>query len=268
MPSIHPTAIVNSRADIADKVSIGAFTTIEADVRIDEGTSIGPHCMIDNGARIGKHCSIHQGVVISTPPQDLKYSGERTEFILGDNSTVREYCTLNRGTTHSWKTVVGRDCLLMAYVHVAHDCVLGDNVIIANSTQMGGHCVIGDYAIIGGLVGIHQFSHIGAHVMVAAGCRVVKDIPPYILVGGTPMRYEGLNSIGLRRRGFSREALDLLEQVYAAIYRRGMNVSQAVEWISENLSRSTEVATVLAFIAGSTRGIVKGTRSTSRQPGT
>jgi UDP-N-acetylglucosamine acyltransferase len=260
MPNIHPTAIVDPKAELAEGVVVGPYCTIHADVTIDEGTVLGPSVLVDNGARIGKNCTIHQGTVVATPPQDLKYANEKTEFFLGDNCTIREYCTLNRATTHSWKTSVGSNCLFMAYVHVAHDCQIGSNVIIANSTQMGGHCIIGDQAIIGGLTGIHQFTHIGAHVMIGAVSRVVKDIPPYVLAGGFPAQYEGLNSIGLRRRGFSRETLGLLDKVYAALYRQGMNVSQAVAWIKENLEQTAEVSFILDFIAASDRGIIKAAR--------
>lgn len=260
MTYIHPTAIVDPKAEIADNVTVGPYCTIAADVRIGEGTTLGPNVLVDNGARIGARCNIHQGTVVATPPQDLKYANEKTEFIIGDDCTIREYCTLNRGTTHSWKSAIGNNCLLMAYVHVAHDCQLGSNIIIANSTQMGGHCVIGDHAIIGGLTGIHQFSHIGSHVMIGALSRVVKDIPPYALCGGDPLRFEGLNSIGLRRRGFSRETIALLDRTYHALYRQGMNTTQALAWIKENLEQTPEVNTVVDFIEGSSRGIVKAVR--------
>jgi UDP-N-acetylglucosamine acyltransferase len=257
MPTIHPTALVDSRAELADSVVIGPFTIVEGDVVIGENTIIDSHVRIDNGARIGKNCRIHQGTVVATPPQDLKYANEKTEFHLGDNCTVREYCTLNRGTTHSWKTTVGSDCLLMAYVHVAHDCQVGDRVIIANSAQMGGHVIIGDWAIIGGLAAIHQFTHVGVHSMLAGGAKVVKDIPPYVMANAWPARFEGLNSIGLRRRGFSREAIDAIDRTYRAIYRSGMNVSQAVEWIHANIEQTAEVKIILDFIANSDRGILK-----------
>ena len=257
MPTIHPTAIVDNKAELADDVVIGPFTIVEGDVTIDEGTVIDSHVRVDNGARIGKHCRIHQGTVVATPPQDLKYANEKTEFHIGDNTTVREYCTLNRGTTHSWKSTVGSNCLLMAYVHVAHDCQVGDHVIIANSAQMGGHVIIGDWAIIGGLAAIHQFTHVGAHSMLAGGAKVVKDIPPYVLANSWPAKYEGLNSIGLRRRGFSKEAIDAIDRTYRAIYRSGMNVSQAVEWVKENIEQLPEVKTILDFIANSDRGILK-----------
>jgi UDP-N-acetylglucosamine acyltransferase len=257
MPTIHPSAIVDSKANIAENVVIGPFTTVEGDVVIDDGTEIGPHVRIDNGARIGKNCKIHQGTVVATPPQDLKYANEKTEFFLGDNCTVREYCTLNRGTTHSWKSKVGSDCLLMAYVHVAHDCYVGDKVIIANSTQLGGHVVIGEQAIVGGLVAVHQFAHIGMHSMTAGAIKVVKDVPPYALAGGWPAQFEGLNSIGLRRRGFPRETMDLIDRAYRAIYRSGMNVSQGVEWIKENLEIIPEVRNILDFIDQSDRGLIR-----------
>ncbi|PLX31993.1 MAG: acyl-[acyl-carrier-protein]--UDP-N-acetylglucosamine O-acyltransferase [Ignavibacteria bacterium] len=257
MPTIHPTALVDSKAELADDVVVGPFCTIEADVTIDAGTKLGPQVRVDNGARVGKNCAIHQGAVVATPPQDLKYANEKTEFILGDNCTVREYCTLNRATTHSFKTIVGSDCLLMAYVHVAHDCRVGDKVIIANSTQLGGHVIVGEQAIIGGLTAVHQFSHIGMHSMTGGAVKVTKDIPPYVLAGTSAGLFEGLNSIGLRRRGFPRETIDLLDQTYRAIYRSGMNVSQAVAWIKENLEVIPEVQNVLDFIADSDRGIIK-----------
>lgn len=256
MAIIHPTAIVSPKAELADTTEIGPFTIVEDDVQIGEGTKIGPHCKVDNGARIGKNCNIHQGTVIATPPQDLKYADEKTEFIMGDNCTVREYCTLNRGTTYSYKTEVGSDCLLMAYVHVAHDCIISDKVIIANSTQLGGHVTIGYHAILGGLVAVHQFSSIGAHVMIGGGVLVIKDVPPYILAGASPAVFEGLNSVGLRRRGFSPEVRKNLEDVYRILYRSGRNVSQAVEYIKANIEQTEEVRTVLDFIASSKRGII------------
>ncbi len=257
MATIHPTALVDPEARLADSVTVGPFAVIHADVRIGAQTSIGSHCLIDNGARIGERVRIHHGAVVATPPQDLKYAGEPTEFFIGDDTEIREYCTLNRGTTHSRMSSVGRNCLLMAYVHVAHDCVVGNNVILANSVNMGGHTIIGDFAIIGGITGIHQFSHIGAHCMIAAGIKIAKDVPPYALIGGSPGMFEGINRIGLRRRGFSPETLDLITQSYKAIYHSGMNVSQAVEYIRANIELVPEVVSILDFIASSTRGIVR-----------
>lgn len=257
MATIHPTALVDPAAQIAASASIGPFTIVHADVRIGDDTTIGAHCLIDNGARIGNRVRIHQGTVVATPPQDLKYAGEPTEFFIGNDTEIREYCTLNRGTTHSYKSTVGSNCLLMAYVHVAHDCQVGNNVILANGVQMGGHTVIGDHAIIGGLTGIHQFSHIGAHAMLAAGIKIAKDCPPYALIGGSPGMFEGVNRIGLKRRGFSPETIDLIAQTYKALYHSGMNVSQAVEHIREHIALVPEVQSILDFIATSTRGIVK-----------
>jgi UDP-N-acetylglucosamine acyltransferase len=261
MPSIHATALVSPKAQLGETTVIGPFAIIEDDVIIGDGTSIGPYCKVDNGARIGKNCTIHQGTVIATPPQDLKYNNEKTEFIMGDNCTVREYCTLNRGTTHSNKSQIGSDCLLMAYVHIAHDCFIGDKVIIANSTQLGGHVTIGYHAIVGGLVALHQFSKIGDHVMIGGAVKVVKDVPPYILAGDTPARYSGLNAIGLKRRGFSREVLDTLTDVYNIIYHSGRNVSQASDYIEKNVENIPEVMNVLEFIRNSSRGIIPTRRT-------
>ncbi|MDH7515789.1 MAG: acyl-ACP--UDP-N-acetylglucosamine O-acyltransferase [Bacteroidota bacterium] len=257
MAHIHPTAIVSPKARIAEDATIGPFAIVRDDVDIGPGSSIGPHCLIDDGARIGSNVVIHQGTVVSTPPQDLKYRGEKTELFIGDGTMVREYCTLNRGTSHSLKSVIGKNCFLMAYAHVAHDCMLGDHVIIANAVQMGGHTLIGEYAIVGGSTAIHQFTHIGMHAMIAGGIRIVKDVPPYCLAGNVPARFEGLNSVGLRRRGFPRETIEALHATYRAIYYSGMNVSQGVEYVRRNIPLIPEVQNVLDFIAQSTRGIIK-----------
>ncbi|MBI5645677.1 MAG: acyl-ACP--UDP-N-acetylglucosamine O-acyltransferase [Ignavibacteriae bacterium] len=257
MPQIHPTAIVNSSAQLADDVIVGPFTIIEADVRIGAGTTLGAHVFVDNGARIGANVKIHQGAVIATPPQDLKYRGEPTEMFVGDNTEIREYCTLNRGTINTRRSSVGKNCFLMAYAHVAHDCTVGDHVILANGAMLGGHTVLGDWVIVGGLTGVHQFAHIGAHAMVGGVSKVVKDVPPYCLAGRLPARFEGLNSIGLRRRGFSRETIDALDAAYRALYNQGMNVSQAVEYIGRNVPMIAEVRSLLEFIAASSRGIIR-----------
>ncbi len=260
MPQIHPTAIVDAHARLADSVTVGPYAIIHADVRIDEGTSIGSHCLIDDGARIGKNVRVHHGSVVATPPQDLKYAGEPTETFIGDNTEIREFVTINRGTTATRKVTVGSNCLLMAYSHVAHDCVLGDNIILANSVQLGGHTVIGDYAILGGLVGVHQFSHIGAHVMIGSQSRIVKDIPPYALVGEEPVKFIGLNRVGLKRRGFSANAIARIDQAYDTIYYSGMNVSQALLHLRKSPEITPEVETILSFIENSSRGIVRAVR--------
>ncbi|HAP36422.1 MAG TPA: acyl-[acyl-carrier-protein]--UDP-N-acetylglucosamine O-acyltransferase, partial [Bacteroidetes bacterium] len=238
MPTqIHSTAIVSSKAQLADGVSVEPYAIIEDDVIIDEGTYIGPHTLIANGARIGKNCKIHNGAVVSTAPQDLSYKNEPTTFELGDNSTIREFCTLNRGTVKQHqKSTVGSNCLLMAYTHVAHDCIIGNNVIIANSVQMAGHVTIQDYAIIGGMTAIHQFVNIGAYTMIGGHFRIPKDIPPYIMAGGWPVSFERLNIIGLKRRGFTQEAIESLNDAYRILYLSNLNVSQGVEKIKSTMT--------------------------------
>jgi UDP-N-acetylglucosamine acyltransferase len=258
---IHPTAIVSSKAQLGDSVVIDPYSIIQDDVVIGDGTWIGPHATIQNGARIGKNCKIHQSVAVSAPPQDLSYKNEPTTFELGDNSTIREFCTLNRGTKKQhFKSTVGSNCLLMAYTHVAHDCIIGNNVIIANSVQMAGHVSIDDFAIIGGLTAIHQFVTIGAYTMIGGGFRVIKDVPPYIMAGGYPVAFERLNIIGLRRRGFTQEAIDSLNDAYRILYLSKLNVSQGVEKIKETMSITPEVQNLLNFIAKAQRGIIVARR--------
>jgi len=263
MPTqIHSTAIVSPKAQLADGVIVEPYAIIEDDVIIAEGTYIGPHTLIANGARIGKNCKIHNGAVVSTAPQDLSYKNEPTTFELGDNSTIREFCTLNRGTVKQHqKSTVGSNCLLMAYTHVAHDCIIGNNVIIANSVQMAGHVTIQDYAIIGGLTAIHQFVNIGAYTMIGGHFRIPKDIPPYIMAGGWPVSFERLNIIGLKRRGFTQEAIESLNDAYRILYLSNLNVSQGVEKIKSTMTITPEVQNVLDFISNAKRGIITARRS-------
>jgi UDP-N-acetylglucosamine acyltransferase len=253
---IHPTAVVSSKAILGDNLVVGPYTVIDDDVVIGNGTRIGPHAYCADGARIGNDCVVHNGAVVATVPQDLKFKNEKTTFEIGDSTTIREFCTLNRGTSEHMKSTVGSNCLLMSYVHVAHDCTIGDNVIIANSVQMGGHVTIEDWAIVGGLTAIHQFVSIGEHAMIGGHFRVPKDVPPFILAGGTPLTYEGLNAVGLRRRGFSRETLDALDQAYRLLYFSKLNVTQAVQRIKEELTLIPEVQRLLSFIERSKRGII------------
>ncbi|MGA7160169.1 MAG: acyl-ACP--UDP-N-acetylglucosamine O-acyltransferase [Bacteroidota bacterium] len=253
---IHPSAIVSTKAELGDDISVGPYTIVEDDVVIGNGTQLGPHVYCADGARIGKDCRIHKGAVVATLPQDLKFKNEKTTFEIGNSTTVREFCTLNRGTAEHMKSTVGRNCLLMAYAHVAHDCTIGDNVILANSVQMGGHVTIEEWAIVGGETAIHQFVTIGKHVMVGGLSRVRKDVPPYILAAGEPLTYEGLNVVGLRRRGFSREAIDALSQAYHILYFSKHNVSQAVQSIRQELSLTPEINHLLTFIERSKRGII------------
>jgi len=257
MPEIHPTSIVSKEAQIADDVVIGPFCIVEGDVKIDSGTKLLSHVVIYNGARIGKNNKIFPGAVIAAVPQDLKFNNEYTEVFIGDNNTIREAVTISRATAATKKTVVGSNCLLMAYVHVAHDCVVGDNCILANSVQLAGHVHVEDYVIIGGLTGVHQFTTIGQHSMIGACSKIVKDIPPYTLFSGNPIMYEGLNRIGLKRRGFSSDAINSLKEAYNILYSPFYNTSQALEKIKAEVKQTQEVKNLLDFIEKSQRGISK-----------
>ena len=254
----QPLAYVHPEANVADNVVIEPFVSIDKDVIIGEGTRIGSSVTIMPGVRIGKNCRIFPGAVIGAVPQDLKFRGEYSTVEIGDNTTIREFVTINRGTSAKGKTVVGNNCLLMAYVHVAHDCVVGNNVILVNNTQLAGEVIVDDYAILAGMVAVHQFVRIGSHVMVAGGSLVRKDIPPFIKAGREPLSYVGINSIGLRRRNFSNEKIREVQEIYRYIYQKGLNISQAVEIIEAEMPASTERDEVLLFIKDSKRGIIRG----------
>ena len=253
---IDKRAIVSHDAELADDVTVGSFTIIEPDVHIDSGTSIASNVLIAQGSRVGKNCHIFHGAVIGTIPQDLKFKGEYTTVHIEDKTIVREYCTINRGTAESEKTIVGSQCLLMAYVHIAHDCVIGNNVILANAVNMAGHVSIDDYATVGGMVPIHQFVHIGKHSFIGGGFRVDKDVPPYILAAGNPLKYTGLNSIGLRRRQFSKETMAQIKSAYKVIYHSNMNTSQAIEQVKSDGKQTPEINEICQFIENSSRGII------------
>ncbi len=254
----QPLAYVNPQAKVAKNVVIEPFVTIDKNVEIGEGTWIGPNVTIMEGAKIGKNCKIYPGAVISAPPQDLKYNGEETSVIIGNNTTIREFVTINRGTKANMETVVGNNCLLMAYVHVAHDCIIGNNCILANAATLAGHIVIDDWAIIGGLSAVHQFVNIGAHTMISGGSLVRKDVPPYTKSAREPLSYVGINSIGLRRRGFSPEKIKEIQDIYRIIYLKGYNVSQALDVIEAEMPATSERDEILSFISRSSRGIMKG----------
>ncbi len=254
----QPLAFIHPDAKIGPNVVIEPFVTIDKNVEIGEGTRIGSNATILDGARIGKNCTIFPGAVISAVPQDLKFQGEESLAIVGDNTTIREYVTINRGTKAKGKTVVGSDCLLMAYVHVAHDCVIGDRVILVNSVQVAGEVVIDDWAIIGGISAIHQFVHVGSHVMVSGGSLVSKDIPPYVKAGRDPLSYAGVNSIGLRRRNFNNDQIRDIQNIYRVLFQRGLNYTQAVERIEAELPASKERDEIILFVRNSKRGIIKG----------
>ena len=255
---IDSRAVVSPKAQLGANVTIGPFSVVEDDVHIGDGTWIGSNVAISNGARIGRECKIHHGAAIAGPPQDMKYAGETTYLEVGDNTVVREFVTLSRATTESGVTRIGKNCLFMAYSHVAHDCQIGNNVILANCVALGGHVVFGDWVIVGGLTPIHQFVHVGEHAMIGGGFRVSKDVPPYILAGSDPLSFERLNIIGLRRRGFNDKAIAALDQAYRLLYKSGLNVSQAVARIKEEVERTKEVENLLTFIANSKRGIIPG----------
>lgn len=257
MAQIHPLALVDAKAELADSVEIGPFAVVHGDVKIDEHTKIHSHVVVDDGARIGKHCEIFHHAVIASPPQDLKYAGEPTTLEIGDHTVIREYADLNRGTTSSFKTSLGSHCLLMAYSHVAHDCNVGDHVILANGVQLAGHVSIQDWVIVGGLTPVHQFCTIGQHAFIGGGFRVVQDVPPYILAAGEPLAYNGLNAVGLKRRGFDKESIRQLRQTYRMIYRSKLNTSQAFERIRNELELTDIVENVMAFIENSERGIIR-----------
>jgi UDP-N-acetylglucosamine acyltransferase len=254
----QPLAYVHPQARIAKNAVIEPFVNIERNVEIAEGTWIGSNVTIMEGVRIGKNCKIFPGAVIGAIPQDLKYDGEDTTVEIGDNTTIREFVTINRGTVTNWKTVIGKNCLLMAYVHVAHDCNIGNSVILGNATNLAGHIEIGDYAILGGIVAVHQFVKIGAHVYIGGGSLVRKDVPPFTKAAREPLSYAGVNSIGLRRKGYSNEKINEIQDIYRLLYVRGNNVSQAVRFIEASIPSTPERDEILSFIANSTRGIMKG----------
>ena len=254
----QPLAYVHPAAKIAPSVVIDPFVTIDQNVEIGEGTRIGSNVTIMEGARIGKNCTIFPGAVISAIPQDLKFRGEDTLAIIGDNTTIRECVTVNRGTAARGKTVVGNNCLLMAYFHVAHDCIVGDNVIMSNATQLAGEVVVDNFAVIGGGTLVHQFCHIGPHVMIQGGALVNKDIPPYVKAAREPIAYAGVNSIGLRRRNFSNEQIREIQEIYRYLYLSGLNVSDAVERIEAELPATKERDEIILFVRNSKRGIIRG----------
>ncbi len=254
----QPLAYIHPEAKIADNVVIEPFATIYKDVVIDEGSWIGSNVIIMEGSRIGKNCKIFPGSVISGVPQDLKFSGERTTTEIGDNTVIREFVTISRGTVDKHRTSIGHNCLIMAYVHIAHDCEIGNHVILVNSVQIAGHVKVDDYAIIGGATAVHQFVKIGPHVMVAGGSLVRKDVPPYVTAAREPLSYAGINSIGLRRRGFVNEKINEIQEIYRRIYLQGKNNSKAIDLIQLEMPSSKEKDEIINFIRTSDRGIMKG----------
>ena len=255
---IQPLSYVHPNAKIADNVVIDPFVTIAKNVEIGKGTWIGSNVTIMEGAQIGENCRIFPGAVISAIPQDLKFEGEKSLAIIGDNTTVRECATINRGTSVTGKTEVGKNCLIMAYSHIAHDCKIGNNCIIVNSVALGGHVTIGDYAIIGGLSAVHQFASIGKHAMISGGSLVRKDVPPYIKAAREPLSFVGINSIGLRRRGFEDEKIQEIQNIYRVLFQSNKNTTQALLKIETEINASPERDEIISFIQNSGRGIMKG----------
>ena len=254
----QPLAYIHPAAKIAPSVVIDPFVTIDQNVEIGEGTRICSNVTILEGSRIGKNCIIFPGAVIGAIPQDLKFRGEDALAIIGDNTTIRECVTVNRGTAARGKTQVGSNCLIMAYSHVAHDCIVGDNVIISNATQLAGEVVVDNYAVIGGGSLVHQFCHIGPHVMIQGGALVNKDIPPYVKAAREPIAFAGVNSIGLRRRNFSNDVIREIQDTYRYLYLSSMNVSDAIERIEAELPATKERDEIILFVRNSKRGIIRG----------
>jgi UDP-N-acetylglucosamine acyltransferase len=254
----HPMAYVHPTAVLGENVVISPFSSVYEDVEIGDGTWIGPNVTIMPGARIGKNCKIYPGTVISGEPQDLKYEGEKTLTYIGDNTTIRECVTVNRGTNALGYTKIGDNCLIMATAHIAHDCVIGNNVVIVNAVGLAGHIEVGDYAFIGGYSAVHQFTKIGEHSFIAGATQIRKDVPPYVKAAKNPVAYAGVNAIGLRRKGFSSEEIYEIQGIYRILYQQKNNVSQAVEQILEKFQDSHYRQVILDFINTSDRGIMKG----------
>lgn len=254
----QPLAYIHPEAKIARNVVIEPFATIHKNVEIASGTWIGSNVTIMEGARIGENCKIFPGAVISAVPQDLKFDGEDSLTIIGNNTTIRECVTVNRGTNASGKTQIGDNCLIMAAAHIAHDCIVGNNAIIVNGVLLGGHVEIGDHAVLGGLAAVHQFIHVGEHAMISGGALVRKDVPPYTKAAKEPLSYVGINSIGLRRRGFESFKIREIQDIYRILYQKNYNNTQAVEKIEAEMEATPERDKILMFIRNSQRGIMKG----------
>ena len=255
---IHPTVIIHPGAEIDEGVEIGPYSIIGKDVKISKGTVISSHVTIDGWTSIGPNCRIYQFTTIGTPPQDIRYKGEKTEVIIGSNNEIREYITVHRATTKAdGKTVIGDNNFLMAYAHIAHDCKIGNNVIMANVATLAGHVHIEDYAIIGGLVAIHQFVKIGAYSIIGGASAITHDVPPYVMAVGNRARLYGLNKVGLRRQGFTREEMDSLKKAYNMLFRSSLTLKEAIERVEDELKDSGHVMRLIEFIKGSKRGITR-----------
>ncbi len=258
---IHSQAIVSKNAKIGNGVSIAPFSIVEDNVEIGDGTKIHSNVYIANGTIIGNNCEIFHGAVLGNKPQDLKFEGEKTSVEIGNETVIREYVTIHRGTTVRMKTTVGNNCFIMAYVHIAHDCEIKNNVILANAVNLAGHIVIEDFVIIGGMTPIHQFTKIGKHSMIGGGFRVSKDVPPFILAGGEPLSFQKINIVGLKRRDFTSQTISNIEETYRTIYKSNLNISQAVEQLETNKNLDLESRYIIEFIKSSKRGLISSNRT-------
>jgi UDP-N-acetylglucosamine acyltransferase len=262
MAQIHPTAIVDARAELDAGVTVGAYTLVGAQVRIGAGSTVGPHCVIEGRTTIGRDNRIWQYASLGAAPQDKKYDGEPTELLIGDRNTIREFCTFNRGTAQdTGVTRIGNDNWVMAYVHIAHDCVVGDQTILANNATLAGHVHIGDWVILGGLTGVHQFTKVGAHAMAGFASHVSQDVPPFMMVDGNPLAVRGFNVEGLRRRGFTPARIAVVKQMHKLLYRDGLTLDKAraaIAALADGVPEAAaEVALMSDFLAASTRGIAR-----------
>jgi UDP-N-acetylglucosamine acyltransferase len=254
----HPTAIIHPNAKLADDVTIGPYSVVGEHVEIGAGTAIGPHVVIEGHTRIGRNNRVFQFCSLGAIPQDKKYAGEPTRLEIGDNNTIRECCTLNIGTAQDGGiTRLGNNNWIMAYVHIAHDCQVGNNIIFANSTNLGGHVRVDDYAILGGYTGVHQFCQVGAHVMTGVGSVLLQDLPPYMMVGGNPTAPHGINSEGLKRRGFSTDSIMAIKRAYKTLYKSGLSLEQAKSEISAQAAQHPELELLAEFLARAQRGIIR-----------
>jgi len=256
--TVHPTAVIHPEAELDEGVKVGPFAVIGGKVRIGRGTSVGPHTVIEGVTSIGEGCFIHQAVSIGAPPQDTKYSGEETKVIIGRGCIIREFVTINKATSHGGgKTVLGDECFIMAYAHIAHDCIVGDKVVMANAATLAGHIVIEEHAIIGGLVAIHQFAKVGAYSMIGGTSAITHDVPPYMIAVGNRAKLYGLNSVGLKRHGFSPEDIKSLKVTYKILFRSGLTLKEAMDKVRAEVATSTYIEHLLEFIESSKRGICR-----------
>ena len=262
---ISTLAQIHKNAEIGENVTIDAFAVIHDNVKIGAGTHIQSHAVIYPGARIGKDCTIFPGAVISAVPQDLKFAGEDTTVEIGDNTVIREYCTIHRGTKENWKTVIGNNCLIMNYVHVAHDCVIGNHVILSGYCGLAGHVDIEDYVIMEGYSMVQQFIRIGAHAFLGGSSKVRKNVPPYVKAAREPLSYIGVNTVGLSRRGFKPEVIKQIEDIYRLLYVMGTSIPTALKAIAIEIPDSQEKQNIIDFINNSPNGIMKGPLSSLKE---